>query len=86
MTSNIGAATEAKTETEAITELLTQARSLAARVATLPEGPRKQRLKSALDEMQAIADHASPALVARAEPAEAPTKTPGPALESQPAM
>lgn len=56
MTSNARAAKEAKSEANGLAELISQAQSLSARVAKLPDGPRKQRLQSALEEMQAIAD------------------------------
>ncbi len=56
MTSNARAAKEAKTEANEVAELISQAQSLAASVAKLPASPRKQRLQSALEEMQAIAD------------------------------
>ena len=56
MASNTRAATEAEPETDEIADLVAQTRSLADRVAELPNGPRKQRLKSAVDEMQAIVD------------------------------
>jgi len=61
MARNAPAATEAAIATEKVAELVAQTRSLADRVARLPVGPRKQRLKSALDEMQAIANQLRPA-------------------------
>jgi hypothetical protein len=56
MQNEIPAASEAESGTGEIRELLNQAGALSDRVSKLRDGPRKEKLKAALLELQAIAD------------------------------
>ena len=56
MTSESPESADAEVGTSEIKDLLSQAGALADRVAKLRDGPRKEQLKDALSELQAIAD------------------------------